>query len=69
MGSLRRTPRLSEAAIVERYIGGDSVSLLALKCRVPDYYVTAILTAARVRIRGPAEALRLALKNKKARAC
>lgn len=60
MGSLPRTPKLSDAEIIERYQAGESVGMLSLRCRVPDYYVSAILCASGTRIRGRAEALRLA---------
>jgi hypothetical protein len=60
VGSLPRTPKLSHAEIIERYQGGESVGLLSLRCRVPDYHITAVLAAAGVRSRGVGEALRLA---------
>lgn len=65
MGSLPKVPRLSDAEIVSRYQeAGESVGLLSLRARVPDYHITAILAAAGVRIRGRAEALRLARQQK-----
>lgn len=60
MGSLPRTPKLSDAEIIERYQAGESVGMLSLRCKTPDYHITAILTANHVRIRGVGEALRLA---------
>lgn len=65
MGSLPRTPKLSDTEIVSRYQAGESVGMLSLRCRVPDYHITAVLAAAGVRIRGPAEALRLARSQPK----
>jgi hypothetical protein len=65
MGSLPKVPKLSNAEIIERYQAGESVGLLSLRCRVPDYHITAILTAARVRVRGRAEALRLARQQRR----
>lgn len=64
MGSLPRAPKLSDAEIIALYQDGQSVSLISLKCRVPDYHVTAVLTAARIRLRGRSEALRLAMKTR-----
>lgn len=65
MGSLRpKASLLSDAAIVSRYQAGESVGLLSLRCRVPDYHVVSVLAASGTRIRGPAEALRLAMKSR-----
>lgn len=64
MGSLRRVSRLSDAEIIERYQAGEGRTMIALRAKVPDYHVEAVLTAARVRIRGPAEATRLALSRR-----
>jgi hypothetical protein len=65
VGSLRpKVSRLSRAEIVERYQAGESVGLLSLRCRVPDYHITAVLSASGTRIRGPAEALRLARQQR-----
>lgn len=62
MGSFKR-PLLSNDQIIARYRAGESVTLVALRAKMPDAYVTAVLTAAGVRLRGRAEALRLALKD------
>lgn len=62
---IRRIPKLSDAEIVALYQTGQSKSFIALKCKMPDYHVEAVLAASGVRIRGRAEALRLALKGRK----
>lgn len=62
MGSFKR-PLLSTDQIIARYRDGESAGLIALRCRVPSYYITAVLTEAGIRLRGPAEALRVALKD------
>ena len=65
VGSLRpKVPRLSDSEVVSRYQAGESVGLLSLRARVPDYHVIAVLAAAGIRIRGPAEALRLARQQR-----
>jgi hypothetical protein len=65
VGSLRpKASRLSSAEIVERYQAGESVGLLSLRCRVPDYHVTAVLAAAGIRLRGRSEAIRLAIQTR-----
>lgn len=65
MGSLRpKVSLLSDSEIIERYRAGESAGILSLRCRVPDYHVTAVLAAAGIRIRGPAEALRLARQQR-----
>jgi hypothetical protein len=64
MGSLPKVPRIAPAEIIERYQAGESVGLLSLRAKVPDYHITAILAAAGVRIRGRAEALRLARQQR-----
>jgi hypothetical protein len=64
MGSLPKVPRIAPAEIIARYQSGESVGLLSLRAKVPDYHITAILAAAGVRIRGRAEALRLARQQR-----
>lgn len=58
MGS-RSVCRMPESEIVARYQAGEPRTLIALRARVPDYHIEAVLTAANVRIRGSAEAIRL----------
>jgi hypothetical protein len=65
MGSVKIS-RLSDAEICERYRDGECRTMLALRAKVPDYRITEILTAHGVRLRGPNEALRLALKQRRA---
>lgn len=61
----RRRPRLSEDEMVERYVKrGESRTLIALRAKVPDYHVEAVLVARGVRMRGPAEAVRLAMRQR-----
>jgi hypothetical protein len=64
VGSLPRTPKLSNVEIIERYQAGQSISLIALKCGTPDYHVTAVLAAAGIRLRGRSEAIRLAIQTR-----
>lgn len=66
MGSVK-VSRLSDAEICARYRDGECRTMLALRARVPDYRITEILQASGVRIRGPNEALRLALSQRRAR--
>lgn len=63
MGS-RRVSRLTEDEIVQRYRDGQSKSLIALKAGLPDHLIEAVLRAAGCRLRGRAEALRLALQTR-----
>lgn len=60
---IRRKPKLSAAEIISRYEAGESTGLLCLRAKVPDYHITAILSAAGVRLRGPSEAIRLAMRG------
>lgn len=60
---IRRKPRLSPAEIIARYEAGESTGLLSLRARVPDYHITAVLVSAGVRLRGPSEAIRLAMRG------
>lgn len=61
MGSFK-VSRLSDAEIIARYRdAGESAGMLALRAKIPLYRVQEILTAAGIRLRGPSEALRLAL--------
>jgi hypothetical protein len=64
MGSLPKVPRIAPAEIIARYQAGESVGLLSLRAKIPDYHVTSILCASGVRIRGRAEALRLARQQR-----
>lgn len=66
MGRSKRSV-LSDDEIIARYRDGESISLVALRAKVPDYHVTAVLVAAHVRLRGRCEALRLALKDREQR--
>jgi hypothetical protein len=61
---IRRKSRLTDTEIIDRYAAGESVGMICLRAKVPDYHITAILTASGVRLRGPAEALRLAMRAK-----
>jgi hypothetical protein len=68
MGTLHRQ-RLSDAEIVRRYRDdGESRGMIGLRAKISDAQVTTILIRAGVRIRGPNEALRLAITQRKARA-
>lgn len=58
--SVRKISRLTDAEIVARYQAGESRTLIALRAKVPDYHVEAVLIASGVRLRGPGEALRMA---------
>lgn len=60
---IRRKPRLSDAEIVARFQAGESAGLLSLRAKVPTCRITAILTDAGVRLRGPSEAIRLAMRG------
>lgn len=69
MGSLYHLrQRLSEAEIVQRYRDGESRGMIGLRARLPDTQIVTILTRHGVRLRGPSEALRLAMAQRKARA-
>lgn len=70
MGSLYHLrQRLSDAEIVRRYRDeGESRGMIGLRARLPDTQIVTILTRHGVRLRGPGEALRLVLAQKKARA-
>lgn len=60
---IRRKPRLTESEIISRYEAGESTGMLSLRAKVPDYHIVAILSAAPgVRLRGPSEAIRLAMR-------
>lgn len=55
MGS-RKVPQISDAEIVTRYRDGlESRGLLGLRCKMPDYHIVAVLEAAGVPLRTPAE--------------
>lgn len=60
VGSIKRSA-LSTSDLVSRYVAGESAGMLALRAKIPLYRVQEILTAAGIRLRGPSEALRLAL--------
>lgn len=60
MGSIKRL-HITPGEICRRYVAGESAGFLSLRARVPVYRITEILIDAGVRIRGPHEALRLAL--------
>jgi hypothetical protein len=62
MGSFKRS-HLSNDQIIARYRDGESVALVALRCRMPRSFVEGVLVAANVRLRGRGEALRLAVKG------
>lgn len=66
MGSYKR-PRIPVAEIVERYLAGESAGMLSLRARVPHYRIPEILREAGVRVRGPNEALRVALDQRRLR--
>ena len=60
---MRRKSKLTNAEIIERYAAGESTGMLSLRARVPDYHIAAVLSAAGVRLRGPSEAIRLAMRT------
>lgn len=66
VGSIKRL-QLSPAEIVARYLAGEGAGFLGLRAKVPAYRITEILLAAGVRIRGPHEALRLAMPERSER--
>jgi hypothetical protein len=68
VGTVKR-PIIGIAEIVSRYReGGEGVGMLSLRAKVPTYRIQEILRDAGVRLRGPNEALRLALDQRAARA-
>jgi hypothetical protein len=54
-------PRLSVAEIIDRYMSGESLTLVALRAKVSDVHVTSILLDAGVTLRGMDEARRLGI--------
>jgi hypothetical protein len=68
MGTVKR-PIIPLAEIVARYRDlGEGVGMLSLRAKVPTYRIQEILRDAGVRLRGPNEALRLALDQRAAKA-
>lgn len=67
MGTVKR-PIIPLAEIVARYRDGEGAGMLSLRAKVPLYRIQEILRDAGVRLRGPNEALRLALDQRAARA-
>jgi hypothetical protein len=52
-------PRLSVAEIIDRYMSGESLTLVALRAKVSDPHIKSILADAGVPLRGMDEARRL----------
>jgi hypothetical protein len=67
MGSVKR-PVMPVEEIVRLYVdGGESAGMVSLRARIPTYRVREILQANGVHVRGPGEAVRLALSQRRQR--
>lgn len=54
MGTFK-APRLPDDEIVARYVGGESRTMIALRCKMPDQYIKDVLQHHGVALRTPAE--------------
>jgi hypothetical protein len=54
MGSIKISA-LDDASIISRYVGGESRTMIALRCKMPDAYVIEVLTLHGIPLRRPSE--------------
>lgn len=63
MGSLKISV-LDDADIIRRYVGGESRTMIALRCKMADSYVVEVLERHGIALRRPEEVKRLVAEQR-----